>query len=242
MKEGQGSVPNYHGLSKELGARRRALEEAHEILPESSVLELKKEIDDLKKVGKTFADLKLNPSETKEFMLKQREEAKYGIDEDSIREEIGPGYEILKKIHEKYKNLSDFEISQLRKSASDPHEKRANISLLSQIKKEKTSVKNEIQKIEEDNPVTSRAFEIVSFRNGLLEEGHIAHTPSVDKYLMEIGRRMIDGKPMFLHGPTGTGKTSLARYAAKHFTGKNAEMVYCTPQTRDSHIWGKTGI
>jgi hypothetical protein len=53
---------------------------------------------------------------------------------------------------------------------------------------------------------------------------------------------MISGKPMFLHGPTGTGKTSLARYAAKHFTGRGAEMVYCTPQTREANIWGKTGI
>jgi len=53
---------------------------------------------------------------------------------------------------------------------------------------------------------------------------------------------MLTGKPMFLHGPTGTGKTSLARFAATHFTGKNPEMVFCNPQTKESNVWGKTGI
>lgn len=53
---------------------------------------------------------------------------------------------------------------------------------------------------------------------------------------------MLLGKPMFLHGPTGTGKTSQARSAAEHFTGNAPEMVYCSPQTRESAIWGKTGI
>ena len=47
---------------------------------------------------------------------------------------------------------------------------------------------------------------------------------------------------MFLHGPTGTGKTSLARLAATHFTGKDSEMVFCNPQTKESNVWGKTGI
>ena len=53
---------------------------------------------------------------------------------------------------------------------------------------------------------------------------------------------MLLGKPMFLHGPTGTGKTSQARSAAEHFTGNAAEMVYCNPQMRESAVWGKTGI
>ena len=73
-------------------------------------------------------------------------------------------------------------------------------------------------------------------------EGHICPVPSVKEYLAEIGVKMISGKQMFLFGPTGTGKTSLARFAAKHFTGKEAEMVYCSPQTRESNIWGKTGL
>jgi len=47
---------------------------------------------------------------------------------------------------------------------------------------------------------------------------------------------------MFLHGPTGTGKTSLARFAATHFTGKDLEMIFCNPQTKESNVWGKTGI
>lgn len=57
-----------------------------------------------------------------------------------------------------------------------------------------------------------------------------------------IGDRMLTGKTMFLHGPTGTGKTSLARFSAAHFTGKDPEMIFCNPQTRESNVWGKTGI
>jgi DNA polymerase III delta prime subunit len=53
---------------------------------------------------------------------------------------------------------------------------------------------------------------------------------------------MLTGKAIFLHGPTGTGKTSLARFAATHFTGENPEMVFCNPQTKESNVWGKTGI
>lgn len=242
MKEG--GVPNFHVLSKELSARRKALKEVHEILPESDISELQTEIDSLKEKGKEFTALKLSPSETREFMRKQKEDsaARAGIDEPAIRTELGAEYDTLKSLHGDFDDLSDFELRRLREGASNPHAKRAHEFLLAQIKKEKIAIEKSLLKKEKSDPNTARAFELISFKKGLFGEGHIAHTPSVDRHLGEIGRRMINGKPMFLHGPTGTGKTSLARYAAKHFTGKNAEMVYCTPQTRDTHIWGKTGI
>lgn len=242
MKEG--GIPNFHALSKELSARRKALKEVHEVLPKSDTSELKTEIDSLKEMGKKFAALKLSPSETKEFMRKQKEDSagRAGIDESAIRTELGAEYDTLKSLHEDFDDLSDFELRRLREGASNPHAKRAHESLLAQIKKEKIAIEKSLSEKEKSDPNIARAFELISFKKGLFEEGHIAHTPSVDRHLGEIGRRMINGKPMFLHGPTGTGKTSLARYAAKHFTGKNAEMVYCTPQTRDTHIWGKTGI
>ena len=87
-----------------------------------------------------------------------------------------------------------------------------------------------------------RAGEIVSYKQNLSESGHICITPSTEKSLEEIGKKMLSGKPVFLHGPTGTGKTTLAEYAAKHFTGKDAKMVYCSPQTKESAVWGRTGI
>ena len=94
----------------------------------------------------------------------------------------------------------------------------------------------------EKNPRAARVVELIRYRRGLHFEGHIASTPSVVANLQKIGTRMITGKSVFLHGPTGTGKTSLGRFAARHFTGQDAEMVYCNPQTREANIWGKTGI
>jgi hypothetical protein len=29
---------------------------------------------------------------------------------------------------------------------------------------------------------------------------------------------------------------------AQNFAGKNPEMVYCNPQTRESNVWGRTAI
>jgi len=173
----------------------------------------------------------------------QDEEAfAHGIDERKIKEELGEEYDTLRRVSTELEDLSDFEVRRMREISRDPYAQRMQASLLGRIKEEKHTLEGQLVAAELRDPTVARAFDLVRLREGLFEEGHIAHTPSVQEYLSEIGIRMIHGKPMFIHGPTGTGKTSLARYAAKHFTGKPAEMVYCTPQTRESQIWGKTGI
>ncbi len=166
----------------------------------------------------------------------------HGLDERKIRATLGEEYDTLKTTSDELADLSDFEVRRLREINRDPYAQRMQASLLEKIKQEKRALEGQLTASELRDPTVARAFDLVKLREGLFEEGHIAHTPSVEEYLSAIGIRMIHGKPMFIHGPTGTGKTSLARYAAKHFTGKPAEMVYCTPQTRESQIWGKTGI
>ncbi|MEK7498763.1 MAG: AAA family ATPase, partial [Patescibacteria group bacterium] len=108
------------------------------------------------------------------------------------------------------------------------------------------TVQREIQKgtktLEQEDHILVRQSELLEYKQHLSESGHICIVPTVLEDLEAIGDRMLTGKPVFLHGPTGTGKTSLARYAARHFTGKDAEMVYCNPQTKESNVWGKTGI
>lgn len=246
MTEKSPGLPNFHEVSQERQAVRKALNEAQEgNLPESITSVLTGEKERLDEIARDFSAQNFPTlSKAKEFLRGQQEksEDQVGINERAIETELGHEYEALKSLSNKLDDLSDFELRRLREDASDPHAKSAHKSLLIQIKKEKAEIAKAIFEKEKTEPNTARAYELVSLRKGLFEEGHIAHTPSVDRYLGEIGRRMINGKPMFLHGPTGTGKTSLARYAAKHFTGKNAEMVYCTPQTRDTHVWGKTGI
>jgi len=108
------------------------------------------------------------------------------------------------------------------------------------------TVKEEIRRCEEElaqaDPLIVRQTELIGYKENLAQDGHICITPSVEKDLEAIGDRMLTGKPMFLHGPTGTGKTSLARFSATHFTGKNPEIVFCNPQTKESNVWDKTGI
>jgi len=188
-------------------------------------------------------------SAAKEILRSHRVEAAqdkdafaHGLDERKIRAELGDEYDTLKGKSTELADLSDFEVRRLREISRDPYAQRMQGSLLEQIKREKRTLEGQLTASELRDPTVARAFDLVQLREGLFEEGHIAHTPSVEDYLSQIGIRMIHGKPMFIHGPTGTGKTSLARYAAKHFTGEPAEMVYCTPQTRESQIWGKTGI
>ena len=244
----QSPRPNFHTLSKERQALREVLKEAKQfgLSPEMTTpLEA-----DRKRLDTEAADFSIPTKEeggltrAKELLRadKQEAEAQAGVDERSIREELGPVYGELMSRTERLHDLSDFELRRMREGANNSHAKRVQESLLGQIKKEKVQIQAELSKMERENPTIARATELVELRKGLSEEGHIAHTRTVDGYLDKIGRRMIHGKPMFLHGPTGTGKTSLARYAAQHFTGRTAEMVYCTPQTRDTHIWGKTGI
>jgi|GEM_PF-2039861 len=136
------------------------------------------------------------------------------------------------------------ELVNLEKTATekDRAELRSKKSLLDSTVEDVRKLKNGLDDLRREAPLEARAYDLVSYAEGLREAGHIAHTSSVDRYIEEIGERLVAGKPMFLHGPTGTGKTSLARFAAKLFTGQEAEEISCNPQTSEANIYGRTGI
>ena len=174
-----------------------------------------------------------------------RVETDFGIDRTAVEGPLGnfaPAFREISETSDKLENLRDFEMQRMFEVKSDPYAKRAHQSLLDTARKERLGLESKLVKLSQENPVAARSRELVADAEGLRREGHIAPTASVKETLDKIGRNMQIGKPMFLHGPTGTGKTSLARYAAEHFTGQSAEMVYCNPQTRESSVWGKTGI
>ncbi len=234
---------NLYKLSQERKAYRDVLKD--EDIPDIILDEAKKGLDE------TYKDEKDKKEgwfgRTKERFLKDKEkaEAEKGIDEDAILESLGedtPKFREISALSDKFSDISEFEMKRLRDVKTDPHANKAHERLLQLAKKEKEELTQKLDDIERANPTLYHTHSLVEYKRGLHSEGHIAHTPSVDKAINEIGTRMIGGRPMFLHGPTGTGKTSLAKYAAEHFTGEKAEMVYCNPQTRESNIWGKTGI
>ena len=183
-------------------------------------------------------------TEVKARLRKEKQESLASepwIDESSIEQEISE-YENIRTISEGISELEEFEIHQQLNLRQNPQTAKVYEKLLVQARKEGSKAEEALNNIRTDSPSSFRAHELISYKKGLHQEGHIAPVPSVKEYLHQIGVRMISGKPMFLHGPTGTGKTSLARYASEHFTGHKAEMVYCNPQTRESSIWGKTGL
>lgn len=132
-----------------------------------------------------------------------------------------------------------FEFS--RKLKQDPKNELLK-SLQSAFNEGRKDAEVSINKTQKQDFDLVRSATILDYREEMHKDGHIAITPTVQENLEFIGEKMIEGRPVFLFGPTGTGKTSLAEYAALQFTGKSAEMVYCSEQTRESDIHGRTGI
>ncbi len=252
---------NFHKIFEERRTVRQAIREAgNQGVPETLQADLRGENVALSERAKGFSvprdekgekDFNIAPgylqslSAAKEFLKQQMVEAdgdglSSRIDLESVREQIGEVYDTFASLEKDLRGIANFEMYCLHERTTCPSE--VFDRSLEKIRQAKPELMQRLEEAKKAHPTEWKMFELMDYRKGLFQEGHIVHTPTVEKYLGEIGTRMIHGKPMFLHGPTGTGKTSLARYAAEHFTGKRAEMVYCTPQTRESHIWGKTGI
>ena len=73
------------------------------------------------------------------------------------------------------------------------------------------SVQMEIEasadKLQNEDQTLIRQAKFLEYKRNLSESGHICITPSVAKDLEAIGDRMLTDKPVFLHGPTGMGRS-----------------------------------
>lgn len=156
------------------------------------------------------------------------------FDEDAVR--------ALKEHVETKEAYDTLIIKQIKENISTGTSSSVAQDILSGYQEEALREEEAIHNIQENEPVLLRAHTLLSYKEALSKEGHICPLPSTVEYIRKIEDRMITGKPVFLHGATGTGKTSLARYAAKELTGKEAEMVYCSPQFREQQVWSTTGL
>lgn len=181
-------------------------------------------------------------SEAKRKIKEDKEDFKnQGPDISYIKEELGPEFgEVYDTLQEKQK-LEDQQFSFTIKAQENP-KNQIYKSSLDVINEEISKVNQKYIHNKTENPVFARASELITYKEELAREGHIAITPQTAKDLEKIGDAIAIGRPMLLHGSTGTGKTSLARYAAEHYTGKKAEMIYCNPQFRETTAYGKTGL
>ena len=90
------------------------------------------------------------------------------------------------------------------------------------------------------SPLDIQAVELIG-TNKIFQKVVIFVWPQAPKNLEAIGDKTFE-MPVFLHGLTGTGKTTLAEYAAKHYTSKDAEMVYCSRKPKNQIFGIHTGI
>jgi len=246
---------NFHGVSedrkelkkeiKKLGANSGVAKEGLGVFD----TEYKAELEEIEAKAKEFRISDFGTlGEAKKALRQQKKDYEgkiskdsAGIDYEGILEttpEIGG----VQKIMQGISNLRAFRMQKMFEilNPNTPTKtKDRNEKFLLKINEEIEKKEKELQKAD---PTALRQAELLEYKQNLSESGHICITPNVEKDLEAIADRMLTSKPMFLHGPTGTGKTSLARFAATHFTGKDPEMVFCNPQTKESNVWGKTGI
>ncbi len=247
--------PNFHeiseerkGLKKELKKLGKNGSEAKEGLGAFEA-EYKTELEEIEAKSKEFRVADFSTlSEAKKVLREQKKD----YEEKNSKDRAGIDYEVIleatpeigevQKIMEGIGNLRAFRMQKMFEilNPNTPAKtKDRNGKFLQKINDEIEKKEKELQGV--DGSIL-RQTELLEYKQNLSESGHICITPSVERDLEAIGDRMLTNKPMFLHGPTGTGKTSLARFAASHFTGKDPEMVFCNPQTKESNVWGKTGI
>ena len=242
------NTPNFH----EVFEKRKELRRAASELGDKGVIfnkHYKKPLEEANEQASEFRVADFGGlKEAKEALKKQKAEheaevLKDGadIDYDAILEET-PEIAEVQKVMKNIVDLKDFRMRRMFEILSPETSlsaKKRNEAVLKTIKEEIEIGK---ENLGQANPLVLRQTELLEYKENLARSGHICITPSVEKDLEMIGDRMLTGKPMFLHGPTGTGKTSLARFSATHFTGKDPEMIFCNPQTKESNVWGKTGI
>jgi MoxR-like ATPase len=239
---------NFAILGEDRKELRKALMKAGVL--KDDVSQIKKEIykEGIGEIDEKVSDFNIKKiggiSKAKALIRGQREQsAKSGfLDEEAIIEELGQNYfkiDNLSKKAEEFKKAISRESQQIL-FGGDTH--KISKRILDKLEKEKTEIEKEFIVLSTRYPKIARAHELIEYKKGLHMESGIAMTPSVKKYIEFIEKKMITGRPIFLHGPTGTGKTSIGKLVAETLTGKRAEVVFCNEQTRESDIWGKMGI
>lgn len=240
--------PNFHEISEKRKELRKAIGELGD---KSSIFEkhYKKPLEEANEQAAEFKVADFGGlKEAKEALKKQKAEHEAevledgaDIDYEAILEQT-PEVSEIQRAMKNIVDLKDFRMRRMFEILSPETSlstKKRNEAVLKTIKEEIEAGEKEL---EQSDPSVLRQTKLLEYKENLARSGHICITPSVEKYLEMIGDRMLTGKSMFLHGPTGTGKTSLARFSAAHFTGKDPEMIFCNPQTKESNVWGKIGI
>ena len=101
----------------------------------------------------------------------------------------------------------------------EPQARKTYEEILTTTLKEKDEIVKKENELSEKNQTAVRAHELVSYKLGLHKEGHIAPTESVKENLEEIGKKMINGKPMFSSRTDGYRKDFHCQIFCRTFYG-----------------------
>ena len=107
-------------------------------------------------------------------------------------------------------------IQQARESDTSRVSTRSKVT--DRLRERIESDEEQIEALANQNPESYVVVHGYEFR-GLVKEiakGEIARTPYVRKHLDRVEANMTEGRPTFIHGHLGSGKTELAIAAAKH--------------------------
>lgn len=178
-------------------------------------------------------------SEYKKEIIKNQEEKQEKIKSNFTNEKLAKYFEEAKKL---IKEIDELEISINRAHLEMVDRLPGAEEYFDDLLNEKEKLENSLDNIKREEYTAYRSAKLISLNEDLKKEGHIARVDSTKEDLKFISEALLTGNPVFLHGPTGTGKTSLARFAAKELTLHRPYMVYCNPQTKESNIFGRQSI
>lgn len=143
--------------------------------------------------------------------------------EEAMRELIKESFlESATSYHRQKREQLSFELllseaeAQARRHGESRVSSRSEVTdrLRSQIKKGE----RQIEELAEQSPESHVVVHGYEFRDLVrqIANGEIARTPYVERNLKRVEDNMAEGRPTFLHGHLGSGKTELAIAAAKH--------------------------
>lgn len=175
----------------------------------------------------------------KERLKSDEKKEKLRIDYEEINSLMGSDFS---KLDELFKREKEVKKQILKRIIKIKNKGLDSDLIVSTLNEELKSLNQSLTSIRLSSPTLSRAHSLLSYKEQLSKPGGIIETPTVSTVKEAIENALITGSPTLLHGPTGTGKTTLAIKASYELNGKMPEVVNCNPETKQRDIWGGQGL
>jgi hypothetical protein len=201
---------------QETGARiARAAKRIYEATREEETSEVG--IDDFFDLDELVEDDETTPSPeiNKDERAQKAEEAMREAIKESFRTSVSD-YHNLKTAKVNDELMLKLAIQQAKESGANRVSTRSKVT--DRLRERIESDEAQLETLANQNPESYVVVHGSEFR-GLVKEiakGEIATTPYVRKHLDRVEANMAEGRPTFIHGHLGSGKTELAIAAAKH--------------------------